>query len=157
MKPRIIAVAVAIACLLGGIAGTTAASASSAPAVRHFRLPVVYGLPIGHLHGTNFFSPRIRPTGAMSFTADGSGYMVMHSYSRWTRSAGVGTATTYAFRSGHTIKGPRTMIRFFRVRTHHGQRYFTRVFIRNCWRGHSGTAFFQSRFQVSWAILRGCR
>jgi len=155
MKPKVIAAAVMITAVLGGT-GVTAASASSVPTALHNSLPVVYGLPIGHLSGSNFFNPQIRPTGPMSFAADGSGYMVMHSYSNWTATAGTGSATTFARIAGRTIRGSRTMIRFFRVRTHDGQRYFTRVFIRDCWHGKSGTAYFQPRYQVSWAILKGC-
>ena len=125
------------------------------PAVPHSRLPVVYGLPVGNINGSNFFNPRIRPTGRMYFTADGAGFMVMHSYSSWTAVRGVGTATTYGRISVNPVRyrTHRTAIRFFRVRTHNGHRYFTRVFIKKCADGHACTAYFSPRYYTSWGIL----
>lgn len=154
MKSKIIAVAAVIVGLLGGTPGTDAASASLMPAAPHSRLPVVYGLPVGNINGSNFFNPRIRPTGRMYFTADGAGFMVMHSYSSWTAVRGVGTATTYGRISVNPVKyrTHRTAIRFFRVRTHNGHRYFTRVFIKKCANGHACTAYFSPRYYTSWGI-----
>src|SRR5262249_61241832 len=100
---------------------------SSAPAAAT-KPPVVYGVPDGHV-GTNFVHGRIRPKGLLEWTGDGSGWFVIHSYSSWRRWNAWGSATIHVRtgQPGFHYRTERTRLHFYRVRTHRGHLYFTRL------------------------------
>jgi len=101
----------------------TAASVSTS-------LPVAYGVPYGHPGGSNFVDPRIRPTGMLMWTGDGSGWFIIHSYSSWSGSNAWGSATVHVrscWESCFRYKTENTTLHFYQVRTHNGRRYFTRL------------------------------
>ncbi len=92
-------------------------------------LPVVYGVPYGH-SGSNFVDGKVRPTGDLTWTGDGSGWFIIHSYSTWSGSGAWASATVHArscWGSCFRYKTEHTTLHFYRVRTHNGQRYFTRL------------------------------
>ena len=46
-------------------------------------VPVAYGVPYGHT-GSNFVHGKIRPTGTLMWTGDGSAWFTIHSWSSWS-------------------------------------------------------------------------
>ena len=74
--------------LAGGLAISARASAAGtvgATAAAAARIPVVYGVPYGHA-GSNFVDGKIRPTGLLGWTGDGSAWFVIRSYRSWSTS-----------------------------------------------------------------------
>jgi hypothetical protein len=72
----------------------------------------------------------VRPTGLLVWTGDGSAWLVIHSYSSWSSTAASGSATVHVrscWGSCHRYKTEHTSLRFYRVRAHDGQPYFTRL------------------------------
>ncbi len=91
---------------------------------------VVYGLPDGHLGGSNFVHGRVRPTGMLMWTGDGSGYFIIHSWRSWSSTGAWGTATVHArscWGGCWKYKTERTVLHLYKVQTHRGQRYFARL------------------------------
>lgn len=118
----LIAVLVTAVTVLGGTAFAAAPASASV-------LPVVYGVPNGHL-GSNFVDGRIRPTGNLLWSGDGSTWFVIHSYSLWGRWNALASATVHVrscWGSCFKYKTEHTTLHFYRVRTHNGHRYFTRL------------------------------
>ncbi len=114
----------AVAGVAGGQALASPASASAGPA-----RTVVYGVPYGH-SGSNFVHGKVRPTGLLVWTGDGSAWFVIHSYRSWSRRNAWGSATVHVRSCWGTCfryKTERTTLHFYRVRTHRGHRYFTRL------------------------------
>ena len=131
--------------------GSGAASAEATAA----RLPVVYGVPFGHL-GSNFVDGKIRPTGKLVWTGDGSAWFVIHSYSRWTADGAWASATVHArscWGGCFRYKTEPTTLHFYQVRRHDKQRYFTRLHfaLRHKVAGlGSGTLKFYKRGTPAW-------
>ena len=128
MLKHILAVAGTVALTAGlGLAMATApASASS--------LPVVYGMPYayGALHPgiSNFHGGKVRPTGELVWTGDGSGLLFIHSYSSYSSSGAWASATMnvrICWGSCMTNATEPVTLHFYRVETHNGQKYFTRL------------------------------
>jgi len=122
VKARLIA-ALTVTVAILAVTGMTFAPVSASS------LPVAYGVPHGHT-GTNFVDGKIRPTGNLTWTGDGSAWFIIHSYSSWSGSNAWGSATVHArscWGSCFRYKTEHTTIHFYRVRTHNGQRYFTRL------------------------------
>lgn len=121
---------------LAGILGTSAAAATPAASAGATHLvasasarPVVYGVPYGH-SGSNFVHGKVRPTGLLVWTGDGSGSFIIHSWSTWAGSGAWGSATAHirsCWGSCHRFKNERTTLHFYRVRYHNGHAYFTRL------------------------------
>ena len=74
---RVIAPLIGIAAVLLAAAGLIAFPASASP------VPVVYGVPYGHA-GSNFADGKVRPTGRLKWTGDGSAWFTIRTYSSWT-------------------------------------------------------------------------
>jgi hypothetical protein len=89
---------------------------------------VAYGVPDGHA-GSNFVHGRVRPTGLLEWTGDGSAWFVIHSYRSWRRWNAWGVATVHVRtgQPGFHYRTERTQLHFYRVRTRRGHRYFTRL------------------------------
>jgi hypothetical protein len=107
-----------------GISGATASAATAT------RTPVVYGVPYGHA-ASNFVDGKVRPTGRLVWTGDGSGWFVIHSYSSWSGSNAWGSATVYVrscWGSCVRYQTEHTTLHLYRVRTHDGYPYFTRLY-----------------------------
>jgi hypothetical protein len=105
-----------------GLAGTSLTNAvASASSV-----PVVY---VNGQGGSNFVHGKVRPTGNLYWTCDGSGWFTMHSWNSWTGTNARGSATGHLRAGGinSPVKTVHTTLHFYRVRTHKGQRYFTRL------------------------------
>jgi len=121
-KARVVAVLTAAVAVLAGIGLVfVTASASS--------LPVAYGVPYGHA-GSNFVDGKVRPTGDLTWTGDGSAWFIIHTYSSWSGSNAWGSATVHVrscWGSCFRYKTEHTMLHFYRVRTHNGRPYFTRL------------------------------
>ena len=114
---------------LAGVAGMLAAI-SAGTVAQASTLPVVYGMPYGHAGGSNFVHGKVRPTGDLTWTGDGSGWFIIHSYRSWSGSNAWGYATVHVRSCWETCfqyKTERATLHFYRVRTHNGQRYFTRL------------------------------
>jgi hypothetical protein len=108
---------------IAGISGATAAAAAT-------RIPVVYGVPYGH-PGSNFTDGKVRPTGIFMWTGDGSGWLVIRSYSSWSSSNAWGSATVHVrscWGSCFRYQTENTALHFYRARTHNGHPYFTRLY-----------------------------
>lgn len=120
--------------VIAGIVVSTEATSAVAPAVASAvataaRLPVVYGVPFGH-PGSNFVHGKVRPTGKLMWTGDGSAWFVIHSYSNWARAGARASATVHVrscWGSCFRYKTEHTALHFYRVRTHGKRRYFTRL------------------------------
>jgi len=109
------------AALLAGLLASGTASASA--------VPVVYGVPYGHV-GSNFVDGKVRPTGQLLWTGDGSAWFVIYSWKSWTASGAWGSATVHVRSCWETCfkyKTERTTLHFYRVQIHDGQPYFTRL------------------------------
>jgi hypothetical protein len=114
--------AIAGGALAVGLSITGAGSATAAT------VPVIYvnAHPGG---GSNFVHGKVRPHGNLYWTCDGSGWFTLRSWSGWSASNAWGKATTH-LRSGPVTSPARTSpstLHLYRVRTHDGQRYFTRL------------------------------
>jgi hypothetical protein len=128
VKARLVAALVTSVAVLAGI-GLSSVPASASVPESASSLPVVYGVPFGHT-GSNFVHGRVRPTGLLVWTGDGSAWFVIHSYSSWSRSNAWGSATVHVrscFGSCFRYKTEHTRLHFYRVGTHRGRRYFTRL------------------------------
>jgi hypothetical protein len=122
VKAGIAGVLLAAVVILAGI-GLTSVTASAS------RLPVAYGVPYGHA-GSNFVHGQVRPVGDLTWTGDGSAWFIIHSYSRWSGSSARASATVHVrscWGSCFRYKTEHAALRFYRVRAHDGQRYFTRL------------------------------
>jgi hypothetical protein len=111
--------------LAGGLASSAQASA----------LPVVYGVPYAygatHPGSSNFVDGKVRPTGLLVWTGDGSGWFVIHSYSSWSNSNAWASATVHVrscWESCFQHQTENTTLHFYRIRTHDGHPYFTRLY-----------------------------
>lgn len=107
--------------------GTAVLLASTAPvssAASAAAVPVVYGVPYGHT-GSNFVDGRVRPTGMLMWTGDGSAWFVIHSYSSWSGAAAFASATVHVrscWGACDRYKTEHTELHFYRVGTHDGKR-----------------------------------
>ena len=113
---------------LAGVAGMLATSAG--PFAQASTLPVVYGMPYGHVGGSNFHHGKVRPTGNLTWTGDGSGWFTINSYQSWSGSNAWGYATVHVRSCWETCfqyKTERATLHFYQVRSHNGQHYFTRL------------------------------
>jgi hypothetical protein len=108
------------------VAAITVAGIGLAPAAASSRT-VAYGVPYGH-SGSNFVHGKVRPTGLLVWTGDGSAYFVIHSWRTWRHLNARGSATVHVrvFPGMHYRK-EHTALHFYRVRVHDGHRYFTRL------------------------------
>ena len=111
--------------LAGGLASSAQASA----------LPVVYGVPYAygatHPGSSNFVDGKVRPTGLLVWTGDGSGWFVIRSYSSWSNSNAWASATVHVrscWGSCFRYRTENTTLHFYRARTHNGHPYFTRLY-----------------------------
>ena len=136
--------------LAAGLAGGLATSAQASG------LPVVYGMPYGH-SGSNFVNGKVRPTGNLVWTGDGSGWFVIHSYRSWSGSNAWANATLHARSCWGTcfqFKTERVTLHFYQVKTHNRHRYFTRLSFsdphRLAGQGPSETLKFFSRGSPAW-------
>jgi len=124
LKKTIATAAIALAGLAGMLATSAEAFAQAST------LPVVYGVPYGRspAQGSNFINGKIRPTGLLMWTGDGSGYFTINSWSSWTGSNAWGYATVHVreFPSFKYATEPATL-HFYQVSSHSGQHYFTRL------------------------------
>ena len=119
--------------LAAGLAtGLAAGLASSGQASA---LTVVYGVPYAysatHSGSSNFADGKVRPTGLLYWTGDGSGWFVIHSYSSWSGSNAWASATVHVRSCWGTCvqhQTENTTLHFYRVETHNGHRYFTRIY-----------------------------
>ena len=113
---------------LAGVAGMLATSAG--PFAQASTLPVVYGMPYGSgsEHISNFHNGKVRPTGMLMWTGDGSGWFTINSWSSWTGSNAYGSATVHV-REFPSFKyaTEQTTLHFYQVSSHNGQHYFTRL------------------------------
>jgi hypothetical protein len=128
MTLKVAATAVVIVGLLGGTAGATAASAAPRPAALHSyrasasRLPVLYA----KIH---YGDGKVRPHGLSELLfQDGQFYLTTASWKRWTDKSALSVAGKECSRDAKAYKwtcepGRQTD---FRVRVHHGQRYFSK-------------------------------
>jgi hypothetical protein len=120
-RARVITAALVAAVLAAGIGlAPTAASASSRT--------VAYGVPYGHA-GSNFVDGRVRPTGRLLWTGDGSGWFVIHFWRTWRQFNARGSATIHVRdgQPGFHYRTEHSALHFYRVRVHNGHRYFTRL------------------------------
>jgi hypothetical protein len=132
----IIALAGTAAMTLAGILSTTAAASVPAASAGAAHLvasasagPVVYGVPLGHL-GSNYVHGKVRPTGPLVASGDGSLGFTIHSWSTWSGSGAWGSATEHVrtcWGSCHRFAAVHTTLHFYRVRYHNGHAYFTRL------------------------------
>lgn len=124
MRTRIATAAMVLAAFVTmTVTGLAAVPASASSA------PVAYGVPYGH-SGSNFVHGKIRPTGKLVWTGDGSAWFTIHSWSDWSRRNAWGSATVHArscWGSCFHYKTEHTTLHFYRVRIHQGHRYFTRL------------------------------
>jgi hypothetical protein len=149
MRTRIAAAVLAVAATVT-VTGPVAvpASASSVPVV-------VYGVPDGHT-GSNFVHGKVRPTGELVWTGDGSAWFRIHSWSNWSRAGAWGSATVHVrscWGSCFHYKTEHTTLHFYRVRTHNGDRYFTRLYFHLAHKVAglgSGTLRFYSHGTPAW-------
>lgn len=121
----------AVACLVmatGLAAGLTSSAQASAP-------PVVYGVPYAygatHPGSSNFVDGKVRPTGPLVWTGDGSDWFVIHRYRSWSSSNAWASATVHlrsCWGSCFQYQTENTTLHFYRVRTHNGHPYFTRLY-----------------------------
>lgn len=130
MNWRVTMAFAALAVTCAGLVGTATPALGSvaAPVARASAQPVAYGVPVGHT-GSNFVHGKIRPKGLLEWTGDGSAWFVIHSWSSWRRWNAWGTATIHVrtAQPGFHYRTERTRLHFYRVRTHRGHRYFTRL------------------------------
>ena len=108
--------------------------AASAPASQHrassaSRAPVAYGVPYGSLSaGSNFVHAKVRPTGKLYWTGDGSAWFAHMRWSSWSGSGARGSATEHYLSSNRRhVHTAHARLHFWRIRTHRGHRYFTRL------------------------------
>jgi hypothetical protein len=145
--------------LAGGLASSAQASVAGISGARAAaavtRVPVVYGVPYGHAR-SNFVDGKVRPTGILTWTGDGSSWFVIRSYSSWSSSNAWGSATVHVrscWGSCFRYKTEHTTLHFYRVRTHNGHPYFTRLhfFLRHKVAGlGSSTLKFYSHGLPAW-------
>jgi len=116
-------------------ASTVASSASmvayAAPASASAST-VAYAVPVGGLGGlhSNFVHAKVRPSGKLIWTGDGSAWFSHMRWTSWSRYSARGSATVHVrscFGSCFKYKTEHTTLHFYRVRRHDGQRYFTRL------------------------------
>jgi len=118
---------------------------------------VAYGVPNGH-SGSNFVHGRVRPLGLLVWAADGSHYFVIHSWGSWRQGYAWGSATVHVrscWGSCFRYKTERTALHFYRVRTHRGRPYFTRLpfsLAHKVGGTGSGTLVFSSRGLPAWGV-----
>ena len=115
---------------LAGVAGMLATSAGLF--AQASTLPVVYGVPYGRssAQGSNFINGKIRPTGMLMWTGDGSGWFTINSWSSWTGSNAWGSATVHVrscWGACRQYATEQTTLHFYQVSSHNGQHYFTRL------------------------------
>jgi hypothetical protein len=120
---------VAVTVLLTASGAVLAATSLAAGAAETPRVPVVYGVPFGH-PGSNFTHGRVRPTGLLSWTGDGSAWFEIRSYSSWGQTGAWASATVHVrscWGSCDRFKTEHAILHFYRVRTHRQSPYFTRL------------------------------
>ena len=81
-------------------------------------------------HISNFHNGKVRPTGKLVWTGDGSGWFTINSWSSWTASNGWGFATAHVRSCWGTCfkyATEHTTLHFYQVSSHNGQHYFTRL------------------------------
>ena len=118
-----------IAAAVLAVAATVMVASPAAVAASASSVPVAYGVPYGHT-GSNFVHGKVRPTGRLMWTGDGSAWFNIHSWSWWGRKGAWGSATVHVrscWGSCFRYKTEHTTLHFYRVGTHNGQRYFTRL------------------------------
>ncbi len=149
-KRIIIAISVVLTLLLSGLPASAALASS---------LPVVYGVPYGH-QGGNFVDGKIKPTGELLWTGDGSAWFIIHSWKSWTASAAWGSATVHVrscWGSCIKYKTEHTTLHFYRVEIHNGRPYFTRLHFGLSHKVAglgSGTLMFFNRGNPAWYTAR---
>ena len=129
MRLRLAAALTAAGIAVAPLTAPLAALPASAAPASAARLPVAYGVPDGH-SGSNFVHGKVRPTGRLEWTGDGSAWFVIHSYSSWTGSGARASATVHVrscWGGCFRYKTEHTTLHFYRVRRHAGRRYFTRL------------------------------
>ena len=91
------------------------------------------------------------------WTGDGSGWFVIHSYRSWTHSNAWASATVHVrscWGSCYKIQTEHTTLHFYRVKTHNGHLYFTRLHfsLRHKVAGQQGssTLKFYSHGTLAW-------
>jgi hypothetical protein len=122
MRRRIAAAALSVAATVT-VTGPAAVAASASS------VPVVYGVPDGN-SGSNFVHPKVRPTGLLVWTGDGSAWFRIHSWRSWSGTGAWGSATVHVrscWGNCFHYKTEHTTLHFYRVGTHNGHRYFTRL------------------------------
>jgi len=91
--------------------------------------PVMYGVPYGHI-GSNFVHGKVRPSGDLWWTGDGSAWFVFHRWSSWGQSNAWDSATLHyrsCWGSCMRYNTVHATLHLYRVRTHNGHPYFTRL------------------------------
>lgn len=114
--------------LSAGAALVPAASASAS------RTPVAYGVPYGVPYGSlsggsNFVHAKVRPTGKLYWTGDGSAWFSrMRRWASWSASGARGSATAKWLSANRKhVYATHAALHFYRIRTHQGHPYFTRL------------------------------
>jgi len=118
-----------IAAAVLALAATVTVAGPAAVAASASSVPVAYGVPYGHT-GSNFVHGKVRPTGKLMWTGDGSAWFHIHSWSWWSGKSAWGSATVHVrscWGSCFRYKTEHTTLHFYRVGTHNGQGYFTRL------------------------------
>jgi len=121
MKKVITAIAAGFASVLACVGAASAAQAQPAPRIAH--PPVVYSQP-------GWRGPQVKPRHFYDITGDSSEWLNTASWRYWT-GVSASSAGRYGYRTcfGSCDK-TRTVpaaITVWRVRSHHGRRYFTRL------------------------------